>query len=102
MIRFISDNLRDEDGSNSYLNISAGENILRYLRGRHYDTPVLIYTGWSVRMTQYVTDYGLAGSTAHFNVCCRYISSLTAGGTDDLSWMTFNMAGSVSGLEIGV
>jgi hypothetical protein len=75
---------------------------LRYLRGRRYNTPVLVFMGWSVRMTQYVTDYRLAGSTAHCNVCCRYISSLTAGGTDDLGWTTFNMAGSVSGLEIGV
>ena len=93
MIRFISDNHRDEHGSNVYLNYAAGENILRYLRGHHYHAPVLIYTGWSVRLTDYVTDYHLAGSTEYSTICCRFISSLVEGRIDDLGWMTF-MAGS--------
>ncbi|KAF8234711.1 hypothetical protein L208DRAFT_1393548 [Tricholoma matsutake] len=92
LIRFISDNHRDEHGSNSYLNYAAGENILRYLRGRHYNAPVLIFTGWSVNATQYVTDYRFAGSTTDSTVCYQYISSLAAGGTDDLGWMKFMAA----------
>jgi hypothetical protein len=95
-VRFISDNHRDKHGSDVYLNFSAGENILRYLRGHQYNTPVLIFTGWSVRITHYVTDYHLAGSTKYSTVCCQYISSLGVGGTDDLGWMTF-MAGSMEG-----
>jgi hypothetical protein len=90
MIRFISDNHRDEHGSNSYLNRAAGENILRYLRGRHFNAPMLIYTGWqSIYRTRYVRDYRLAGSTTSSTVCYRYISSLALGGTDDFGWMKF-------------
>ena len=52
---------------------------------------MLIFTGWTIGTTHYVTDHQFAGSTHYSSVCCRYISSLAVGGTDDLGWMTFDI-----------
>jgi hypothetical protein len=92
LIRFISDDHRDEPPQNLYLNISAGENLLRYLRGRHYNPPVLIYTGNSTSATQYIRSHHLTGSTVHRHICLRFISALAVGRTDDFSWMSFMAA----------
>ncbi|RDB27646.1 hypothetical protein Hypma_003160 [Hypsizygus marmoreus] len=59
-IRVISDDFRQEPTVSTFLNISAGENILRYLRGHGYRIPVLIYTGSSLRQTTYVKNYEMA------------------------------------------
>lgn len=89
-VRFISDNHRDEPTSGPYLNISAGENILRYLRGRRYNIPVLIFCGYSIMQTTYVNDYHLAGSANYAHVPTRYISALAQKRSDDTEWIGFN------------
>ncbi|KAF9551401.1 hypothetical protein CPC08DRAFT_715088 [Agrocybe pediades] len=45
-IRFITDNARMEftPGKGTFMNYTAGKNILQYLRGHLYKAPVLIYT----------------------------------------------------------
>lgn len=41
-LRFIMDNGRWEHGSaNAYMNLSAGKQLLRFVRGRGYKAPVL-------------------------------------------------------------
>ncbi|KAJ3505451.1 hypothetical protein NLJ89_g7408 [Agrocybe chaxingu] len=57
-VRFISDNVRLEKNLNAgtYLNPSAGESFLRYLRGRFFNAPVLIYTGPSIDSTGYIAS----------------------------------------------
>jgi len=97
-IRFITDNARFEIGSRqdefpwrerSFLDISAGENILRYLRGRRYAVPVLVYCGQSINATQYVLSYENAGSTVSQQVVHSYIQALAAGRDDDVGWKGF-------------
>ncbi|KAF9456832.1 hypothetical protein BDZ94DRAFT_1241245 [Collybia nuda] len=92
-IRFISDNHRDEPNSGPYLNISAGENILRYLRGRRYNFPVLIFCGYSIMQTTYVNDYHLAGSANSYYVTEQYFTALSQGRSDDTQWVMFNAGG---------
>lgn len=75
------------------LNLSAGENILRYLRGRQYYISVLIYTGRSVKQTTYVRDYHLAGSTSSFYVTMEFITALAEKRSDDSNWMGFHAMG---------
>lgn len=94
-LRFISDNARWEGGSESYvdstggyLNLSAGEAILRFIRGRHFMAPVLIYCGMSIDSTGYVDDFERAGSTTGGYVCRSFISGL-ASGKDVEDWQKF-------------
>ena len=58
--------------------MSAGESILRYLRGRGYKAPVLVYCGGSIPLTQYVTEYSRAASTNYQAVTRAFIDRLTA------------------------
>ncbi|KAK2462204.1 hypothetical protein APHAL10511_005792 [Amanita phalloides] len=64
--------------SSPSLNISAGETILRFLRGNGYKAPVLVYCGRSVRWTQYVLAYSRAASTCYQAVCNAFIERLAA------------------------
>lgn len=95
-LRFISDNARWESSSGSglpysdFLNLSAGETILRYLRGRQFTTPVLIFTGASINLTHYVLSYWNTGSTWYDDIVSRYIEALRSG-RDDRSWIGFNV-----------
>ena len=70
--------------------MSAGENILRYLRGRFFAVPVLICCGASIPVTQYVRSFEMAGSTNYRGVCQRYISALADGTENDSAWKGFN------------
>ncbi|KDR84483.1 hypothetical protein GALMADRAFT_237358 [Galerina marginata CBS 339.88] len=90
-IRFISDNVRLEgiSGSGKYLNASAGQKFLQYLRGRLFRAPVLIYTGDSISSTEYVMTYESAGSTTDPEMCMEYIASLAAAMNDDTKWKGF-------------
>ncbi|KZO92658.1 hypothetical protein CALVIDRAFT_557417 [Calocera viscosa TUFC12733] len=97
-IRVISDNARYESDTvlstratddGFYLNMSAGEHILRYLRGRQYRMPVLVYCGWSIRTTQYVLQYEEAGSTTSMSVVRKYCEALSEGRSIDNFWRTF-------------
>ncbi|KDR84536.1 hypothetical protein GALMADRAFT_237424 [Galerina marginata CBS 339.88] len=92
-IRFISDNIRLEGIADSgiYLNASAGQNFLQYLRGRLFSAPVLIYTGDSIDWTEYVLKYESAGSTTDPEMCMEYIASLAAGMNDDTGWKGFRV-----------
>ncbi|KAF9456833.1 hypothetical protein BDZ94DRAFT_1314782 [Collybia nuda] len=92
-VRFISDNHRNEHTTRIFLNMSAGENILRYLRGRKYKFPVLIYCGRSINQTTYVQDHTLSGSTNSPHVTTQYVRSLAEGKSDDTKWMGFNTMG---------
>ncbi|KZT60692.1 hypothetical protein CALCODRAFT_98273 [Calocera cornea HHB12733] len=97
-IRVISDNARYESDTipfgphravedTVYLNWSAGEKILRYLRGRRYRMPVLIHCRQpSIDITRYVLLYEQAGSTISIDVVKRYCQALADGRTDDASW----------------
>ena len=95
-LRFISDNARWESSSGSglpysdFLNLSAGVTILRYLRGRQFTTPVLIFTGASINLTHYVLSYWNTGSTWYDDIVSRYIEALRSG-RDDRSWIGFNV-----------
>jgi hypothetical protein len=93
LIRFISDNVRVEAISESdnhlYLNTSAGQNFLQYLRGRLFRAPVLILTGKSIDKTTFVRNYDSAGSTRKAIVCLDYITSLADGVNSDSGWKVF-------------
>lgn len=84
-IRIISDNVRLESMASNgpYLNPFAGQNILRFMRGRLLAAPVLIYAGLSIRSTGFVTEFTAASSTSDQRVCQQYISSLAARVDDD-------------------
>lgn len=90
-LRIISDNVRLEShlGASEYLNPTAGESILRYVRGRQYNIPILIYTGASIDTTTYVLDYDMAGSTSDPDMCMQFLAAL-AHQDDDLSWRAFS------------
>ncbi|KZT60670.1 hypothetical protein CALCODRAFT_515263 [Calocera cornea HHB12733] len=108
-IRVISDNARYESDSvlpapspptvspsqpqsedSFYLNMSAGEHILRYLRGRQYRMPVLVYCGWSIFTTQYVLQYEEAGSTVGTHVVRAYCEALAKRKSSDTFWRRFS------------
>ncbi|TFY82147.1 hypothetical protein EWM64_g1863 [Hericium alpestre] len=94
-LRFISDNCRWEAdntaATENYLNITAGEAILRYLRGRQYQAPVLIFCGWSIRSTEYVLSFSRTGSTVISTVVEAYIDKLARGEDDDHAWEGFDV-----------
>ncbi|PPQ75973.1 hypothetical protein CVT26_006093 [Gymnopilus dilepis] len=97
-IRFISDNVRLEAASSSspdgerFLNASAGQNLLHFLRGRLISAPFLIYTYTTINWTRFVLDYEAAGSTIYVAICMTYISQLAARRADgDDEWRGFNV-----------
>jgi hypothetical protein len=104
-IRVISDNARIEfdpspsppssvsSAGQAQFNFSAGETIMRYLRGHLYEVPVLIYCGVSIPYTQYVEGYATCGSTTSSTVVWNYIRALKDGKTDDMGWKGFNATG---------
>ncbi|KAF9552256.1 hypothetical protein CPC08DRAFT_296457 [Agrocybe pediades] len=91
-IRFITDYARfevDNTTQQKYLNRSAGQDLLRYLRGRLYKAPVLVYTNFSKKgkgPTKYVEGYDLAGVSSKSDVCLAYCRALAEGRTDDEAW----------------
>ncbi|KAF8875448.1 hypothetical protein BD779DRAFT_1563576 [Infundibulicybe gibba] len=94
-VRFISDNTRLESDPISepdlipYYNITAGENITRFLRGRSLHAPVLIYCGDSIVHTHYVGMYRDAGSTCRSDTVFRYIRALVERKGDDREWVGY-------------
>ncbi|KAA1475246.1 hypothetical protein DENSPDRAFT_416105 [Dentipellis sp. KUC8613] len=93
-LRFISDNCRWEatdEGGGVVENLTAGEAILRYLRGRLYHAPVLIYCGYSILQTKYVLSFSRAGSTTQARVTLEYIRALGRGESQDRAWEYFNI-----------
>lgn len=97
-LRFISNNNRWElnarwqRGSgtgSSFLDLSAGETILRYLRGRKFRAPVLVHCDVSLPSTIYVMEYENAGSTGSLRVVRKFISGLQDGAEDNDWWQTF-------------
>ncbi|KAF4610527.1 hypothetical protein D9613_006510 [Agrocybe pediades] len=91
-IRFITDYARfevDNTTQQKYLNRSAGQDLLRYLRGRLYKAPVLVYTNFSKKgkgPTKYVEGYDLAGVSSKSDVLLAYCRALADGRTDDEAW----------------
>ncbi|KAF8309861.1 hypothetical protein F5887DRAFT_1153834 [Amanita rubescens] len=96
LIHFITDNARweiqqwsgnnDSDGRmtkwttgpSQSLNMTAGDTILRYLRGHGYKAPVLVYCGQSMPLTKYVLAYSHAASTCRQAVTRAFIDRLAA------------------------
>ena len=95
-IRFITDNARWESHTSQghlkrhFLDLSAGEAILRFLRGRQYKAPVLVYTGASLPSTSYVLEYEQCGSTTSDVVCLGFIACLAHAVDNDRGWQTFD------------
>ncbi|KAF8631753.1 hypothetical protein AX15_002209 [Amanita polypyramis BW_CC] len=100
LLHFVTDNARWEAHENgpggASLNMSAGETILRYLRGRGFKAPVLVYCGRSIPLTSYVTSYSGAASTTHPAVCMAFMEQLSLArdgvAEDQRFWSSF-MAG---------
>lgn len=96
-LRFIMDNAQWEhqtvDGApvDSFLNPSAGEHILQFLRGRQHKALVLVFCGSSISFMSYVLSYRQSGSTTLNNVCLSYISAFTEGEVDDREWELFDV-----------
>ena len=95
-LRFITDNARWENQTvvgtrlGSFLNPSAGEQILRFLRGRQYRAPVLVCCCLSISLTTYILSYERSGSTTSGNICLAYISALAEEKVDDREWEVFD------------
>ncbi|KAF9266682.1 hypothetical protein L218DRAFT_744125 [Marasmius fiardii PR-910] len=92
-LRIISDNARWEIDIDSCdtshrpsMNLRAGETILRYVRGRQYKAPFLIFAGQSMPMTQYVRQYSNAGSTEWQQVVCSFLDGLVKSENADDGW----------------
>ncbi|KAG5352004.1 hypothetical protein E4T56_gene11441 [Termitomyces sp. T112] len=97
-VRFISDTARFEtddqrvaQNNNSYLNIAAGENIARYLRGYSYRAPLLIFCGTGIIYTGYVKSYDATGSTCSPPIVYQYITALSQRRRDDKNWHGYNV-----------
>lgn len=90
LIQYITDNARWEAGSGGglSLNMSAGETILRYLRGRNLKAPVLVYCGGSIPLTTYVMEYSCAGSTCDMFVCRSFIMQLASSVDEEKGFWT--------------
>lgn len=81
-LRFITDTARWEasvDWKNQFMNVTAGERMLRFLRGSGFSSPVLVYCFTSIPMTQYVERFSHAGSTVKPFICWFYIRELATG-----------------------
>ncbi|KAG7092679.1 hypothetical protein E1B28_009013 [Marasmius oreades] len=111
-LRIMSDNSRWEEDIDSCqkspepsMNLRAGETILRYLRGRQYRAPVLIYAGLSMPMTNYVLQYSNSGSTCYQEVVDSFLDGLLdPEKADDGWWRDYDVVpkGSVKPLLIWV
>ena len=89
---FTRDNvlLETTPDAGTYLN-PTGETFLRYLRGRFFNFPLLVYTGLNIDSTRHVESYDAAGSTTHPKLTLEYIENLAAGKDDDAKWRGFNV-----------
>jgi len=91
-LRFITDNVRFEKSlQGPFLNLKAGEYMLRYLRGRLFRAPVLVFCNLSIMSTEFVKSYETAGSTISTFVVKRYITSLARQRRDDVDWRGFHV-----------
>ncbi|KAG6890770.1 hypothetical protein C0992_012743 [Termitomyces sp. T32_za158] len=89
--RFENDNQRVTQGNNPFLNITAGENIARYLRGHLYHAPLLIFCGSGIVYTDYVKAYEATGSTCWSVIVRQYIKALSQRRGDDKDWQGFKV-----------
>lgn len=71
------------------MNLAAGEQLIRFIRGRSYKAPVLVFCFHSLPSTTYVRRYDQSGSTALKAVCSDYIKALAKAETEDAGWRTF-------------
>jgi len=71
--RIITDNVRK--GANTVLDINAGEDIIRFVRGRRYKTPILVYCG-DVRYARYTSRYANCKATTEGEACYGFIDEL--------------------------
>ena len=94
-LRFISDNLQRNstgpDESDTFLNLTSGEMVIRHLRGRQFDSPILI-SCTKIRGTRYVETYSNAGSTSDLSVCRRYLEAMVGrAGKPGEKWTGFSL-----------
>jgi len=98
LLRFITDNARWENNNSpnqeqDFLNLAAGEQILRFLRGRQYRSPVLVYCCFSIESTRYVLAYEKAGSTGWMSLCSAFIEAFGRGEMGDDGWEGYQAEG---------
>jgi hypothetical protein len=70
-LQFITDNVRWEKTAASesiVMNCSAGETMLRFLRGNRFMAPVLVYCGTTIGATGFVKTYSNAVSSSSYPV----------------------------------
>ncbi|KAJ7209947.1 hypothetical protein C8J57DRAFT_326349 [Mycena rebaudengoi] len=86
-LRFVTQNVRWEDG---VLVTSAGEETIAHIRNAEgYPSPVLVLCSSSIAHTQFVAQYGRAGSTTDTRVVRGFMDALAAG-VRDTAWVGFN------------
>ncbi|KAG6853712.1 hypothetical protein C0991_002128 [Blastosporella zonata] len=107
-IRFISDTARFEPVNNNhlnndtaYFNIMAGENVARYLRGRLYHAPLLIFCSVSgIIHTEYAEAYEATGSTWDSRIVDAYITALSDRIKDDEDWQGHDVQSELAGRRL--
>lgn len=89
-VRFITDNARIEEGAEGrFLNRRAGEEIVRYIRGRRLNRiPVLVYTR-DIERTNFVEQFLHAGSTARGTVVYKFMEGLASRKDINEAWAKF-------------
>eukprot|EP00026_Physarum_polycephalum_P006428 Phypoly_transcript_06470.p1 GENE.Phypoly_transcript_06470~~Phypoly_transcript_06470.p1 ORF type:complete len:577 (+),score=57.82 Phypoly_transcript_06470:197-1732(+) len=77
-VRIITDNVRN--GANTVLDLNAGEDIIRYVRSRRSNVPVLVYCG-DLNYARYVAKYKDCSSANEASTCQEFIEALFPGRT---------------------
>eukprot|EP00026_Physarum_polycephalum_P010955 Phypoly_transcript_11144.p1 GENE.Phypoly_transcript_11144~~Phypoly_transcript_11144.p1 ORF type:complete len:391 (+),score=48.97 Phypoly_transcript_11144:89-1174(+) len=73
--RIITDNARE--GAGTSLDINAGEDMIRFVRGRRSKVPILVYCG-NLEYTKYTRDYKECEATVKQGECFQFINFLTS------------------------
>jgi len=72
-LRIITSNVRESAGTS--LDINAGEDIVRFVRGRRYKAPILVYCG-DLNYVKYVTKYEACTATNHRSDALQFVDGL--------------------------
>lgn len=90
-LRFLSDLVRvEKKAGKSITNTSAGEQLLRFLRGSGFQAPVLIgTTSRTLWKTEFVKQYLNAGSCSSYAIVTDYIHAMKTG-VDGEHWKTYS------------
>jgi hypothetical protein len=75
LVRIITDNVRT--GANTVLDLNAGEDIIRFVRGRRSHVPILVYCG-DLNYTRYVTKYSKCIASIQASACQEFIEAMAS------------------------